>query len=1289
MKNFQTLTIRAKILGTFGLILLAFSVVVAYGLYNLDETNNRLKLIIESDAEKIKLAARINQNLLEIARAEKNIVLAKNHQEMDNFVAFTNTTRDEMRERRKDLRKLTDAEGQRLLDNFTEVWDQYLLVNEEVRDLTRINANVKAKNLSQNEARSVFEQASSSITSIIERNNDVAVGLTDIRGLMVASQRIRQAALIHRYLAEIQRAEKNLILANTQKKMDDYALATDSLLTKLNASLKDLTEIISEKSKGDLYQFKGRYSQYVRLNQQVRDLSRENSNVRAFELSSGDGRRLTDAAQNIMASIVEHNEDSLDLHKQSSDEMLSSSIKRAILLLVVILLIATILTMLIAQTLSQSFERLKQVAIAIADGNLDISLGRVTSDELGGLTQAIGRMQHSLLQVSRERKDNAWLSTGLARLNSTVAGELVMQPLVDGVITELCHTVKANLGTLYLYDNGAKSPILNLAGCYGFNIGDSLVTQILPGDGLVGRAAQNKEPLQLKDIPDDYVKIRSSLGETSSRYLTAIAFHHGGELKGVVEFGTLQQLNEYELNYLTDAMPVIGVTLETAQSREMLHQALEKAQKLTEEALFQQKMMEILNSELAEQNKLLAIEKKNVEDANRAKTTFLATMSHEIRTPINGIVGMLDVLRRIPPGDEQSSMLSSINDSALTLLTIINEILDFSKVEAGKIELEEIAVTLEDLLDGVCQTLLPMAGQKNIDLITFCDPGLPQFLADPSRIRQVLYNLVGNAIKFTETTPDNPGRVTISIEADKSTTGSALTLFKIADNGIGIDPTVLQELFEPFTQAESSITRKYGGTGLGLTICKRLCEVMGGEILVDSELGVGTLFTVSMNLQACSEPNFNRNFILENTSVLLLTEEDSFCDFISRYLKCERVDLCEAPISEIANLPMLQLQGPSELVVIVIETQSYGRNINVKLEHLRTQFPARLQPKFVVVSHGRRHIGRRSDADTLQIDYSALSRRAFINVVSVAAGLEPDSAMSRYSSLPALKPLLPLGKIDSRTNQRYRLLVAEDNETNQKVIKHQLDLMSLTADIANDGEEALKMWSENRDRYSLLLTDCHMPKMNGYDLSSAIRELEQGESRLPIIATTADAMSEARQRCLSAGMDDYISKPLRIDILSQKLALWLSQGEKMRMIQPVKVDRVEDVATMAVANDISHEVINKNALCELLGSDDPKLLTEFYHEFLEIALPTIESMCHAIDEGSVKEASALAHKLKSSVISVGAQAFYECCLQMETWGKGGDSNALKFKKEELQLHMQQARDWILQHHPKTTNYKET
>ena len=1286
MKHFRDFTIKAKILASFSLILLSFTALVVYSLYNLNQTNNQLNLIVESDAEKIKLAARINQNLLEISRAEKNIVLAKNQQEMDVYATFTEHILDEMRERSKRLRELTDPKGQSLLDNFIQVWNQYLLVNKQVRELTRINANVKAKNLSQNEARAVFEQASNSITSLLERNTHDAASLTDIKSLLLTYQRTQHAFRIHRYLVEIQRAEKNLILANTQQEMDDYVSVTESLLKELDSSLKELTLIVSEKSKRDLYRFKQRYDQYVRLNQQVRELSRENSNVRAFDLSSGEGRLLSDSAQSIMASIVEHNEDNLDLHKQTSDVILSKSISNALLLLTLIILITTVLVTLITQTMSQGLARLKNVTTAIADGNLDISLGRVTGDELGQLTQTIGRMQHAMLEVSLERKANEWVSTGLVRLSSNVAGAPLMQSLVDNVLAELCYTVDANLGNLYLFDNQAKSPILNLAGGYGFNIDGESVTQILLGDGLVGRAAIVKEPVEFYNIPDDYVKIRSSLGDTLPRHRTAIACYHVGELKGVVELGTLQRLSEIQLRYLADAMNVVGVTIGTVQSREKLHLALTKAESLTEEAQFQQLKMQVLNSELAQQNTLLATEKKNVEDANRAKTTFLATMSHEIRTPINGIVGMLDVLRRIPPGDDYGKMLSTINDSALTLLTIIDEILDFSKVEAGKIELEKTSVTMEDLLDAICQTLLPIAAQKNIDLITFCDPDLPQYLADPGRIRQILYNLVGNAIKFTHSTAENPGRVTLSIETGKTASGSALTIFKIADNGIGIDATVLQGLFEPFTQAESSITREYGGTGLGLTICKRLCELMGGEILVDSELGVGTLFTVAVPLQACSQPNFNRNFVFENTSVLLLTEQDTACDFISRYLQGERVALYEVPSSQITNLPLQQLQGLSELVVIVIQTQIDGKDINAKLEHIRTQFPVTLHPSFVVVSRSRCQAARRTSSDTLQIDCGALSRRSFINVVSVAAGLAPDSTLSSYSSLASAKLLQGIVEIADRAN--YRLLVAEDNETNQKVIKYQLGLMELTADIANDGEEALKMWSENRDRYSLLLTDCHMPKMDGFGLSKAIRELEHGDSRMPIIATTANAMSEARQRCFDAGMDDYIIKPLRVEILSKKLARWLPEGQKMPAIQPFKVRSAKDVSTIAVStmadgNDNRHEVINANALCELLGSDDPKLLAEFYHDFIESVSPTIENMCHAIDEGSVKEVSALAHKLKSSAISIGAQAFYEFCLQMETWAKSGDSNVLKQKKEKLQLHMQQASDWILQHYPKT------
>jgi signal transduction histidine kinase/CheY-like chemotaxis protein/HPt (histidine-containing phosphotransfer) domain-containing protein len=1281
LKYFRDFSIKSKIGLTFSLILVAFALVTSYILFNFSQTNNRINLIVESDAAKIKIAARINQNLLEIARAEKNIVLSKDQREMDGYAAFTDRTLDEMRDRRKRLRDLTDSEGQRLLDGFSVVWDEYLVVNKQVRELTRINANVQAKRLSQNEAREAFEQASDSISSLLNRSLAASETIVDAKKLGLSASRIEQAVLIQRYLFEMQRAEKNLILASTHKAMDDYETFSVDLRTKIDQRLKQLTEIVSDDSKNNLFRFIDRYDQYMRLNQRVQALSRDNSNVRAFNLSTSDGRQLIDRAQTLMASIVEHSESNLDRHKETSDEILYESIVNVLILFVIIMFVCAIVAALITQTLSDGFGRLMHITKSIADGNLSVSLGEISKDELGQLTETVGRMQGSLLLVREEGDAREWLSGALVRLGSATAGDLPKRILVANIINEVCRTVDANLGTLYLFDNRGESLVLNLAGGYGYDTDASLKTQFLRGHGLVGQAANEKQPLLLDEVPDDYIKIRSSLGEAAPRHLAVMSSYHEGELKGVIELGTLRRLNKIELGYLAEAMPAIGATIESAQSREKLQQALSKSERLTDQALSQQRSMEALNKELAGQNTLLAVEKKNVENANQAKSTFLATMSHEIRTPINGIVGMLDVLRRIPPGDDHGKMLSTVNDSAFTLLTIIDEILDFSKVEAGKIELEEIPVTLEDILDGVCQTLLPIAGQKNIDLIAFCDPQLPQYLADPGRIRQVLYNLVGNAIKFTNTTPEISGRVTICVETVESATGPTLTLFKIADNGIGIDAVVQQELFEPFTQAESAITRKYGGTGLGLTICKRLCELMGGEIRVDSELGVGTTFTVALPLQACSQPILNRDFVLENTSVLLLTEEDGVCDFISRYLQGERVELSEAPSSQIANLPMQQLQGLAELVIIVIETQNYGKDINDKLEYLRAQFSSTLHPSFVVVSHGRRRAARRITADTLQIDYSALSRRAFINVVSVAAGLASDSTMSSYPGLPPVARIPRIVEIAGSAN--YRLLVAEDNETNQKVIKYQLGLMGLTADIASNGEEALRMWSENRGKYSLLLTDCHMPIMDGYDLSRTIRELEHGDSRLPIIATTADAMSEARHRCLDAGMDDYICKPLLVEVLSEKLARWLPEEQKVGDIQPAEVRGAQDVATTAVANDISHEVINAKALPELLGSDDPKLLADFYHEFLKSALPTVEEMCRTIDEGGVKEVVALAHKLKSSAASVGAQLVCDCCLQMETWGKNGDSAALKQNREKLQLHMQQARDWILQHYPKT------
>lgn len=399
---------------------------------------------------------------------------------------------------------------------------------------------------------------------------------------------------------------------------------------------------------------------------------------------------------------------------------------------------------------------------------------------------------------------------------------------------------------------------------------------------------------------------------------------------------------------------------------------------------------------------------------NLAKSSFLANMSHEIRTPLNGLVGMVDVLQRTELSPGQRRMLGVISDSSMALVGILNDILDFSKMEAGRLDMESIPVNLEGVVQGVGLLLSTIAQTKSVALSVRVAPELPRWtLGDPNRLRQVLLNLTGNAIKFSaDHSAGRAGQVMLWADPCALRSGQIGVRFCVQDNGIGMDAELVAKLFQPFTQADGSTARKFGGTGLGLSITRGLVELMGGRVSVTSMPGEGSEFAV-------------------------------------------------------------------ELPLVVCDADEPG-----------------LAPEAVAREHNR----------------SAAPRQ------------------------PALEPVV---QADSPDQARPRILLAEDNEINQDVIQEQLRLLGYECDVAGDGVIALAMWRADPGRYALLLSDCHMPHLDGFGLTEAIRAQEPAGTRLPIIAITANAIKGEEQRCLEQGMDDYLSKPLRMQELEPMLQRWL------------------------------------------------------------------------------------------------------------------------------------------------------
>ncbi|MBD5803938.1 Sensor histidine kinase RcsC [Azoarcus sp. Aa7] len=634
--------------------------------------------------------------------------------------------------------------------------------------------------------------------------------------------------------------------------------------------------------------------------------------------------------------------------------------------------------------------------------------------------------------------------------------------------------------------------------------------------------------------------------------------------------------------------------------------------------------------------------REDAEQANRAKSAFLATMSHEIRTPMNGVIGLVEVLARSQMSDHQADLVATIRESSSTLLRIIDDILDFSKIEAGRLELDIEAVSIADLVEGVTGSLLPVAARRKVDLSVFVAPEVPgRVQADELRLRQVLYNLVGNAIKFSSGRPQVRGRVSVRVTV--ADTAPLRLAFAIADNGIGIDPGKVEELFNPFTQAETSTTRRFGGTGLGLAICWRLVNLMRGEIKLHSEPGNGSTFVVTVPfVQSDAQPVPNLPELGGVNCVVVDSPELNTVD-LRVYLEHAGANVFAAHDEAAAGVKAANLTAPVVLIDFAGEGQNAGSD-----KALGASAAARVR-----ITRGRRRRPRITGPDTVMLDGNALRRQSLLRAVAVAAGrASPEifHAVPTETAVPATKKA---PSVAEARRQGRLILVADDDEINKKVILEQLALLGQAAEIADDGAEALRMWQ--RGGYALILTDLHMPNMDGYSLTKAIREAEDGAARIPIVALTANALQGESRRALEAGMDDYLTKPVRLDVLGAHLERWLPR-------QDTAVATAEQV-TSGPAPDASASalpILDVSVLGGLVG-DDPVVIREFLGDYLASARGLVAEARTAFAARDSSLVAACSHKLKSSSRAVGALALGDLCNRIESAVRVADPVALELE----------------------------
>ena len=802
--------------------------------------------------------------------------------------------------------------------------------------------------------------------------------------------------------------------------------------------------------------------------------------------------------------------------------------------------------------LNENIEKITKHTDLIASGNYSAKL--VSKSKQDKLVHSIQIMTEKLRQSASLNKKTSWMQEGRVEIAKVLRDDVDQELLGDKIIHTLATYTTAQVATLFVVED----EYLKLTNTYAYSKSEVEDVRFKIGEGLVGEVALNNTLVLVKSIPKDYLKVKSSLGEGVATALVLVPFSFHGELRGVIELAYFQEVSEELLEFLQSITESLAVAYENVASRVKLHEALAKAQRISEELQVQEEELRVSNETLQEQSDTLKIQKKNLEitgkeltkkaidleNASKYKSEFLANMSHELRTPLNSL---LILSRSLADNDDKNlsedevESAHVIQESGEHLLSLINDILDISKVEAGQMLVSMEEVNTEELLGEMHKRFNHMAQEKHIKFSAQADASVPKyFSSDRKKLGQIITNLISNALKFT-----HKGEVKLIIEqVDKE------LCFHVKDSGIGIPKDKQESIFEAFRQADGSTTRNFGGTGLGLSIARNFSKLLKGSIDVESVENVGSTFTLKIpckeekidtNVKRRSfketQPPFkdSRESIDKDQSMFLIIEDDvKFAKIL--YDNClEHGD--QAIVASDGETGVI-LAKRYDIKGIILDYMLPGLDGSDILAILKEDKKTKHIP--VHVMSALDNLMDMKQLGAIGQDTKPISAKQIKNVLNTFDDTrlldEVGLFTNHVKSTTNISSEITIN--DEKINLAgKKILLVDDDMRNTYSLAKIFRAKKLEVFVASNGKKAIELLEKNSD-IDMVLMDIMMPDMDGYTVTQQIRKMQE-HKEVPIIAVTANAMKGDKEKCLDAGANDYMSKPIDIDKLFVMIQMWL------------------------------------------------------------------------------------------------------------------------------------------------------